>query len=109
MNADAHQVAALDLRKIQGTEGFIHQVRIAEVSWRRARQHIQPSRRNHRCSERDVAGIDQVYFWICRHLPSFALRELRNTISSAGIGGSSPKTRVGCSGWKKWKGEKPAN
>ena len=59
MDANADNIAGLNLFQVRSLEGFIHQGGVAKAGRGCCREYIQPSRRNHCSAERDFAGIDK--------------------------------------------------
>src|SRR4030095_9381963 len=60
VNADADDVARLDLVEIDLLERLVNDVRIAVLGGRRRREYIQPTGCNDSDAKRNVAWIDQV-------------------------------------------------
>ncbi len=60
VNPDPDHIARLHPSEIDRLERFVHNDGLAEVRWRRRRDHIEPPRSNHRRAERNITGVDQV-------------------------------------------------
>ncbi len=60
MDPDPHDVAPLELGWLERLERFVGEDRIAPLTRRRRREHIQPPRGDDRHAERDMAGVDEM-------------------------------------------------
>ena len=61
VNADADDITRPDAVQIERLERFVDDNRRAEAGRRRGGKHEEPARRDHRGSEREIAGIDEMY------------------------------------------------
>src|SRR5258706_16233479 len=60
VDADANNIARLNLVGVHGLKGFIDQAGIAKARRGSRRQNIQPARSNYSCAERNFTGINEV-------------------------------------------------
>src|SRR5512146_1035708 len=60
MDTDTDRIAATDALRIEWLECFVHNRGIAECPGSRAGKNVQPPRRDHSRTERDVARIHKV-------------------------------------------------